>query len=88
MNYRLRLSRSAEAYLNRLSADIQERMERKLAALIDNPLDPQHSKPLANAAGLRSARIGGWRILFTVDTEALLIRVETIAPRGQAYRDL
>ena len=88
MSYTLQVSRSAAAYLERLDQHTKERLERKLTELRDDPLAAQHSKPLRNAAGVRSARVGGWRIIFTIDGQSQTVRIDTIAPRGQAYRGL
>jgi len=82
------VARSAATYLERLDGTTQRRIARKLAELAEGPFDPQHSKPLANAVGWRSARVGGWRILFTVDPQAGTVQINRIAPRGQVYRDL
>jgi len=50
-----------------------------------DPLGPA-SKPLTNAADYRSARVGDWRIIFTIDKDAHIIDVDDIGPRGQIYR--
>ncbi|MGI8551575.1 MAG: type II toxin-antitoxin system RelE family toxin [Dehalococcoidia bacterium] len=86
MTYALEVSRSADTYLQRQGRRLQERTVEKFARLSEDPFDPQHSKPLPNTSGRRSARVGGWRILFTVDPEARVVRIDTIAPRGQVYR--
>jgi mRNA-degrading endonuclease RelE of RelBE toxin-antitoxin system len=44
------------------------------------------SKPLRAAAGARSARVGGYRIIFDVDTATQTVFVTDIGPRGQIYR--
>ncbi len=46
------------------------------------------TKPLTNAGRFRAARVGTWRIVYLVDEHAGVVRVETIGPRGQVYRDL
>ena len=46
------------------------------------------TKPLTNAGGFRAARVGSWRLIYLVDEENNVVRVETIGPRGQVYRDL
>jgi mRNA interferase RelE/StbE len=88
VSYSLRLSKTAEMYLNRLETTAQDRIERRLAQLMDDPFNVQHSKALVGAGAIRSARVGGWRILFTVDVEDRIVRVEKVAPRGQVYRSL
>jgi len=58
-------------------------MRDRLRALASDPFDIQHSKPLAGDPGRRSSRVGGWRIIFTVDTAAELVIVSRTGPRGQ-----
>jgi len=48
----------------------------------------RHAKPLRGGAGYRGARVGGLRIVFTVDRLAQLVNVIEIGPRGQIYRRL
>lgn len=87
MSYELRFARSAETYLSRLDRPTQERMARTLRAIAESPFG-HGTKPLTNAGGFRAARVGTWRIVYLVDEDARVIRVETIGPRGQVYRDL
>jgi mRNA-degrading endonuclease RelE of RelBE toxin-antitoxin system len=37
-------------------------------------------------AGIRKSRVGGWRILFTVDRDAAVIYILTVDTRGQVYK--
>jgi mRNA interferase RelE/StbE len=50
------------------------------------PFDPRLSAPLADKPGVRKSRVGGWRILFTVDREAKVIYILTVDTRGQVYK--
>jgi len=88
MNYRLRLAGPARRYLDRLEPRVQDRFERKFLLLAADPFDLRHSKPLTSAGIRRSARVGGWRIVFTVNRDAHDILVDEIGPRGQIYRRL
>jgi mRNA-degrading endonuclease RelE of RelBE toxin-antitoxin system len=47
-----------------------------------------HTKRLANAEGRRAARVGAYRIIFSVNEEQRTVDVASIGPRGQVYRDL
>lgn len=86
MSYRVDLSHRAARDLDRLSRDVQERMLKRLAQLAQNPQDARLSGPLTNQGSLRKSRVGGWRILFTVDDERRSLRVVTIERRGQVYQ--
>ena len=59
---------------------------RRLEQLTQGPHDSRLSGPLTHQGGLRKSRVGGWRILFTVDDEKLLLHVVTIERRGQVYQ--
>ena len=80
--YEVRLSNDAVRYLRRLRRQDQERIVRRLQQIAANPLGP-YSKPLTNLLGHRSARVGGWRIILTLDHDQGLVNVSDLGPRGQ-----
>lgn len=91
MNYEVRLSREAVKTLDRMDSKTEKRIRSRLYKLSDNPLDPldpRLSKSLTDMEGLRSSRVGGWRILYTIDNSANAVIVIAVRPRGQAYRNL
>lgn len=86
MRYRVELSHRAARDLDRLGRDVQERMMRRLEQLAQDPHNARLSGSLTNHGGLRKSRVGGWRILFTMDDEKQSIHVVTIERRGQVYQ--
>ena len=86
MKYRVELSNRGTRDLDRLGRDVQQRMMRRLEQLAQDPHNARLSAPLTNQGGLRKSRVGGWRILFTVDDEKRLLQVVTIERRGQVYQ--
>lgn len=86
MTYRIDLSGEAEKVLDRVDRTTERRLRARLAQLAENPFDPRLSSPLTQRAGLRKSRVGGWRILFNIDREALVVFVLTIDTRGQVYK--
>lgn len=88
MTFRLRFSRDALHYLQRLDAPSQERVAQRIDQLLDDPLAPRFGKPLRGQTDLRAARVGGWRLLYSVDRQSQTLTIERIAPRGQVYRNL
>ena len=54
--------------------------------LAENPFDPRLSAPLTERAGVRKSRVGGWRVLFTVDRDAKVLFIVTVDTRGQVYK--
>ena len=85
MRFDVQLSRSAERYLERLPRDVQRRVVSRLDQIGEDPF-AAHTKPLAGPAGRRAARVGGLRIVFTVDRDRRIVEVSDIGPRGEIYR--
>lgn len=79
------IARSAARYLNRLDQPTQERIRTRLRDVASDPENFRYSLPLKNST-LRSAHVGGWRVLLHVVDDQL--RVTDIEPRGQVYRNL
>jgi mRNA interferase RelE/StbE len=60
-------------------------MIKRLEGLGEVPRDPRLSSLLTSQGGLRRSRVGGWRIIFSVDEERKTVDVMTIERRGQVY---
>jgi mRNA interferase RelE/StbE len=86
VNYRVYLSHEAEKVLQRMDRPLQVRLRARLLQLAEDPFDPRLSAPLTERQGARKSRVGGWRILFTVDREEKLLYVTTVDTRGQVYK--
>ncbi len=74
--------------LEGLDGRTEKRMRERLGQLGEDPYAPRHSKRIVGVEGLRSARVGGWRVLFTVNDEERAVYVVAVRPRGQAYKGL
>ncbi len=62
-------------------------MER-LEEIGSDPYDRLISKALhGRLAGMRSSRVGAYRILYYVDDEVRIVDVTDIGPRGDVYKD-
>jgi len=83
--WRVFLSSEAEKVIRKADRPTQERLSRKIDDLAVDPFTS--SKPLVNS-DMRSARVGGWRILLKLDHGEVVVLVLTIEPRGQVYRRL
>lgn len=78
----VKLSAQAAKYLERLNNPLKARIIKALEKLEDEP--PKGDiKSLAGRDGYR-LRVGGTRIMFIVYEDKIV--VNTIAPRGQAYK--
>jgi mRNA interferase RelE/StbE len=85
MSYEIRLARDAADYLQRVDQRTFQRFQERLDQIAADPYGP-HTKRLAGPGRRRAARVGGWRIIFTVDTTARIVYVSDVGPRGQVYR--
>lgn len=86
MSYQVRLSNRAARDLDRLDRGARERILNRLDQLAEAPGDRRLSSLLTNQGGLRKSRVGGWRIIFSVDEGGTSINVVTIDRRGQVYQ--
>ncbi|MFL6541062.1 MAG: type II toxin-antitoxin system RelE family toxin [Chthoniobacterales bacterium] len=84
MSWRVELQRSAEKELKRLSAQNRGRIVETLRRL-EAEAFPTGVKKLQNRDGYR-VRVGYYRILYTVDHSAQVIRVSAIGDRKDVYR--
>lgn len=75
----------AAKFIRRQDAKTQQRLKQKIEIIAANPFDVEHSKMLANHGGLRSARVGKFRIIFSVALESQSIEIQIIDSRGQVY---
>jgi len=86
LKFRVSIAHEAEKLLDRLDRPTERRVRYRLTQLAEDPFDPRLSAPPVERAGLRKSRVGGWRIILTVNREAKVIYVLTIDTRGQVYK--
>jgi mRNA interferase RelE/StbE len=86
VNFRVSLVHEAEKVLDRLDRPTEKRLRARFVQLAVDPFDPRLSAPLADRPGIRKSRVGGWRILFSVDRGARVIYILAIDTRGQVYK--
>ena len=86
MNFRVSVVHEAEKILDRLDRPTEQRIRARFVQLAVDPFDSRLSAPLADRPGIRKSRVGGWRVLFTVDREAKVIYILTVDTRGQVYK--
>jgi mRNA interferase RelE/StbE len=86
VSFRVSIAHEAEKILDRLDRPTEQRIRARLVQLADDPFDPRLSAPLADRPGIRKSRVGGWRILFTVDREAKAVYILSVDTRGQVYK--
>jgi mRNA interferase RelE/StbE len=86
VSYEVRLSSRAAKDLDRVGRDTRERMLERLNRIAEAPRDPRLSSPLTAKGDLRKSRLGGWRMIFSIEDEIKVVAVVTIELRGQAYQ--
>jgi len=86
VNYRVSVSHEVEELLDRVDRPTELRIRTRLKQLAEDPFDPRLSSPLTERFGVRKSRVGGWRVLFTVDREAKVLYIITVDTRGQVYK--
>ena len=84
MVYRLEVSHTAHRQIRRLPVQTQERVNRVIAGLAENPRPPG-AKKLTARDGYR-VRVGDYRILYQVDDEAKVVTIHRVMSRGDVYR--
>lgn len=73
--------------LNRLDKPVRKILFEGIEALKEDPR-PQSGKLLVGNPGLRSLRIGVYRVLYRIDDEELIVLPVRIGHRSVVYRDL
>jgi len=82
--YRLEVSHTAHRQIRRLPAQTQERVNREIARLAENPRPPG-AKKLTARDGYR-IRVGDYRILYQVDDGVKMVIIYRVMSRGDVYR--
>ena len=83
--YRVELSPSALKHLSRLDRPTRDNIVRRIRQLTINPFAGD-IKPLKGTKNTYRCRIGGFRIIYTVDKVISFIAITAILPRGDAYK--
>jgi mRNA interferase RelE/StbE len=86
VNFRVSVVHEAEKILDRLDRPTEQRVRARFVQLAVDPFDSRLSAPLADRPGIRKSRVGGWRVLFTVDREAKVLYILAVDTRGQVYK--
>jgi len=82
--FKIEVSARAEKFLSKCEKALFDRIKKKLKTLEDNPV-PRDSKRMKNNPFFR-LRIGGYRILYEVDSKNNLIGIIRIDKRGRIYK--
>lgn len=83
--YQVVVERSAEKDLRRLAPDVRIRVITAVTALAKNPR-PAGSRKLAGREHDWRIRVGDYRIIYEIADEILVLRINRIRHRREAYR--
>jgi len=87
VSYSIRLKRSVEKDLRRLPSSEVPRVLSAIDKLTSDP-HPRGALKLSGAETLYRVRVGDYRIIYEVDTEAKEITIHYLRHRRGAYRGL
>ena len=86
--YRIEFKRSAEHDIRKISPPIVSNIFRKIEALAGNPF-PQQSLKLSGVVEVTyRLRVGDYRVIYEVDSEAKIIIIHHVRHRKGIYRKL
>lgn len=87
--YQLITHADAEHDVQRLPKDVRRRLDAGIQALARDPRPhAPRGKPLTGPLkGLWRLRVGDWRVQYAFDDENRVIRILSVLPRGEAYKD-
>lgn len=86
-SYEIQWKQSAERDLRNLDRQQIPRIVRAIELLADNPF-PHQSHKLRGTEQLYRIRIGNYRVIYQVDTEAKTVVIYYIRHRREVYRGL
>jgi mRNA interferase RelE/StbE len=85
--YTLTWRSSARKDLKRLDRQVAARILPAIAALADDPR-PSGVKRLKGDSDLWRIRVGGYRVVYAIEDDHLVVLVVAVAGRGAVYRDI
>ncbi len=83
--YEVRVAKSADKQIQALPQEIRQAVEAAIRKLATNPF-PQGCKKLQGERNRWRIRVGKYRVVYSVDTEKRIVRVERVRLRPEAYR--
>lgn len=87
MSYTIEWKSSARKEVRKLDPTVRRRVIGAVTALGTNPRPPG-SVTLTGSPGWRRIRIGGYRVIYDVHDDALVVLVLRVGSRGSVYRRL
>ncbi len=83
--YSIEFRKSAEKDLRRLEPTTRQRVVRAIWQLADNPR-PSGCRKLVNTRNAYRIRVGDYRVIYAVLDVVLVVAIESVRHRREAYR--
>ena len=85
MRYRVEFLRSAQRQFDRLPRLVQDRLDRRISALADDPRPPG-VVAMAGEEGELRLRVGDYRVVYRVDDDTTTVLIVRVGHRREVYR--
>ena len=85
MTWEVRLSKDVARYLSRLEEKRRKMLRRVLEDFRENSFVGD-VKPIKGRSGTYRRRVGSYRIIYSVDYEAHIVKVLKVGTRGDIYK--
>ena len=85
MSYCLRIRRSALKAIAALPAEIRQRVQARIDALLENPRPRGVVSLKGRHKGLWRVRVGAYRIIYRIDDRERVVTVAAVGPRESIY---
>lgn len=82
--YVIEYTREARKVLKAMPRNVSALVASKIEELAADPARARNVKKLVGRPGYR-LRVGDWRVIYTLDSGRLVVRVLEIGPRGGVY---
>ncbi|MCY4588929.1 MAG: type II toxin-antitoxin system RelE/ParE family toxin [Bryobacterales bacterium] len=83
--FKVMITKDARRRLRGMSSNVERAIVGKIDGLAADPFAPNHNVVALKATDGFRLRVGDWRVLYTLDTEARTMTIVAIVPRGEAY---
>ena len=85
MTYRIEVAPTALRQLRKLDPPVRRRVQAAIELLADQPRPPGAAK-LAGGEGEWRVRTGGYRVIYEIHDQVLLVLVVAVGHRSEIYR--
>jgi mRNA interferase RelE/StbE len=86
-SWRVVIDRSVERSMRKLPHELRTRIAQAIMVLATNPR-PHGCLKLAGYTNLWRIRVGGWRVIYAIEDEEMIVLVVQVSPRASAYHGL